>query len=53
MSPSRKANANYVNGNQFDFYETFSMTKYEATDKITVVIDFYGEPVTIELEKIK
>lgn len=53
MSPSRKANANYVNGNKFDFYETFSMTKYEATDKITVVIDFYGEPVKIELEKIK
>ena len=53
MSPSRKANANYVRGNQFDFYETFGMTKYDATDKITAVIEFYGEPVKIELEKIK
>lgn len=53
MSPSRKYNANYIKGSQFDFYETFSMTKYDATDKITVVIDFYGEPVKIELEKIK
>ena len=53
MSPSRKANANYVKGNQFDFYETFGMTKYDATDKITAVIEFYGEPVKIELEKIK
>lgn len=53
LSPSRKANANYVKGNQFDFYETFGMTKYDATDKITVVIEFYGEPVKIELEKIK
>ena len=25
--------------------------KYDATDKITVVIDFYGEPFKIELEK--
>ena len=53
MSPSRKANGNFVKGNQFDFYETFSMTKYNATDKITAVIEFYGEPVKIELEKIK
>ena len=53
MSPSRKANNNFVQGNKFDFYETFGMTKYDATDKITVIIDFYGEPVKIELEKIK
>ena len=53
MSPSRKANNSFVKGNQFDFYETFGMTKYDATDRITVVIEFYGEPVKIELEKIK
>lgn len=53
MSPSRKCNANFIKGNQFDFYETFGLTKNDATDKITVVIDFYGEPVRIELEKIK
>ena len=53
MSPSRKYNLNFVIGNQFDFYETFGMTKYNATDKITAVIEFYGEPVKIELEKIE
>lgn len=53
MSPSRKANSNFVNENQFDFYETFSMTKYDATDRITVVIEYFGKPVKIELEKIK
>lgn len=53
MSPSRKYNNRFVEGNQFDFYETFGMTKYDATDKITVVIDFYGEPFKIELEKAK
>ena len=31
----------------------FSMTKFDATDKITVVIDYKGEPVHIELEKNK
>ena len=40
-------------GNQFDFYETFNMTKYDSTDEITVMIEFYGEPVEIKLEKIK
>lgn len=53
MSPSRKYNQNFVKGNQLDFYETFGMTKYNATDKITAVIEFYGEPVKIELEKIE
>ena len=53
MSPSRKYNQNFVKGNQFDFYETFGMTKYDATDKIIAVIEFYGEPVKIELEKIE
>ena len=50
-SPSRKSSNKFVGGNQFEFYETFGMTKYDATDKITVVIEFYGEPIKIELEK--
>lgn len=38
-----------------DIYEgtlTFAMTKFDCTDKLTVVVDFKGEPVKIELEKI-
>lgn len=37
--------------NKYKYYETFDMTKYDATDKITVVIDFKNTPVYIELEK--
>lgn len=40
------------NDNRYEFYGTFEMTKYDVTDKMTVVIIFYGEPVYIELEKI-
>lgn len=39
--------------NKLDFYETFNMTKYDATDKIRVVLYYYDEPVIIELEKVK
>ena len=53
FSPSRKQNSNFIDGNKFDFYETFGMTKYDSTDKIKAVLYYYGEPVTIELEKIK
>lgn len=38
---------------QFEFYETFEMTKYDATDNITVIINFQGTPVHINLEKVK
>lgn len=31
----------------------FSMTKFEATDQLTVVINFKGNPVKIELERVK
>ena len=37
---------------QYNYYETFAMTKYEAIDKIKVILNYYGELVTIELEKI-
>lgn len=53
MSPGRKANTDFVNKNTYDFYETFSMTKYDSTDRIKVVLYYYNNPVTIELEKVK
>ena len=53
FSPSRRAKNKWLEGNKFDFYETFGMTKYDATDNIKVVLNYYGEPVTIELEKVK
>ncbi len=49
----RNREYNFIeNLNQFDFYDTFEMTKYDATDTITVVIDFQGMPVHIELKKM-
>ncbi len=51
LSPSRRAKGEWIDNNNYDFYETFSMNKYNSTDKIKVVLFYYGEPVTIELEK--
>ncbi len=53
LSPSRRTNGYFIDeNNQYDFYETFGMTKYNATNKIKVVLYYYGKPVTIQLEKI-
>lgn len=41
----------FKDDNKYNYYETFDLLPSNATDKITVVIDFYGEPVHIELEK--
>lgn len=53
MSPSRRAKDKWLEGNKFDFYETFAMTKFDATNTIKVVLNYYGEAVIIELEKVK
>ena len=61
---SKKQNENFVydkivdeNGfvkriclNEFDFYDEFSITKYNLTEKLLLVIDYYGNPVKIELQ---
>lgn len=51
MSPSRKAKYKFIDGNKYDFYETFGMTKYNATNQITMIINYRGEKVKVELEK--
>ena len=53
LSPSRKEKGEWLDGNKYNFYETFGMTKYDSTDNIRVVLYYYGEPITIELEKVK
>lgn len=61
---SKKQNANFKydistdeNGytinrylNEFDFYNEFSITKYNLTDNLLLIIDFYGSPVKIKLK---
>lgn len=51
-SPSKRENCNYTENDKLDLYTTFEMTKYEATDKLTVTIYLKNVPVIIELEKI-
>lgn len=53
LNPARKQNRNFINDTTFDFYETFGMTKSDATDKLTFILNYYGEHHKIELEKIK
>lgn len=43
----------FKDNNKYNYYKSFNLLPNNATDKITVVIDFYGEPVHIELEKTK
>lgn len=51
LSPSRRQDANFIDGNKFSYYETFELTKHDITDKLKVQIMFKGGPVIIELEK--
>lgn len=51
LSPTRRQDANFIDGNRFSYYETFKLTKYEITNKLKVQIMFKGEPIVIELEK--
>lgn len=52
FTPGRRASYKFLEGNKYDFSETFEMTKYNATDKIKVILYYYEDIVTIELEKI-
>ena len=51
-SSSARENCNYVGDDKLDLYTTFAMTKYEATDKLTIIITLKETPVIIELKKI-
>lgn len=53
MSAGRRQDANYKDGDIFHFYETFTLTKYDATDKLKVRVMFKDLPYIIELEKVK
>ncbi len=37
--------------NLYEFSADFNLTKNDATDKMTVTLIYYGEPINIELEK--
>ena len=53
MSPGRRADGNYIDGNKYSFYETFSLTKSNATDRLKVKVLYNNVQYTIELEKVK
>lgn len=52
-SPSRKASTKYIDGNRYNFYETFELTKYDSSDILKLVLFYDGEPVIIELQRVK
>lgn len=51
MSPSRRQDSNFIDGNKFSFYETFGLTTYTATDKLKVRVMFKDKPYMVELER--
>lgn len=53
MSPSRRCNYEFINDNKYNFYETYSMTKYDASDTITMIVNYRGNIEYIKLSKIK
>lgn len=53
LTVGRKQTANRIDDDTFDYYNTFEMTKKDSTDKIEVILDYRGEKVNIELEKVK
>ena len=53
LSPSRKANYGFIDGDKYDFYETYTLTKYDMTDDLTMVINYRGTREYIQLQIIK
>lgn len=51
MSPSRRQDGNFIDGDKFSFYETFGLTTYTATDKLKVRVMFKDKPYIVELER--
>lgn len=51
MSPSRRQDGNFIDGNKYSFYETFGLTTYTATDRLKVRVLFKDKPYIVELEK--
>lgn len=52
MSPGRRQDGNFIDGDKFSFYETFGLTTYDATDKLKVRVLYKDKPVIIELERV-
>ena len=53
LSPSRKSNHSFIDNDKYDYYETYTLTKYDATDEITVILNYRGTREEIKLQKLK
>ncbi len=49
-SVGAKAKYSFIDGNKFEYYTTFDMTKYDLTKNVTAIIELYGKPIKIELK---
>lgn len=52
LNAGRKQEYNFIDGNKFNYYETYELTRYDVTNRLKMQIMFKGEPVIIELEKL-
>lgn len=50
-SLSREQNHNFIDGDKYEYYETFALTKYDLTYKLKVSLLYNGSPVTFELKQ--
>lgn len=50
-NPGRIQKGNFINNKTFDFYETFDLTKYDITDKLTMHIVLYNKVIMLKLQK--
>lgn len=42
----------FIDGDKYQYHGTFCMTQYDATDEISIILDFQGKPVELKLKKL-
>lgn len=50
-NPGRNQKGNFINNKDYDFYETFNLTKYDITDELTIHLVVYDKVIIIKLQK--
>lgn len=50
-NPGRKQKNEWITENNFNYYDTFELTKYDCTDTLTLHLVIYDEKVNIKLSK--
>ena len=51
LSPTRKYRKGWIDNNRYEYYETYEMNKFNSTNKIKIVLNYYDEEIVLQLEK--